>query len=551
MNTEREDSNAMREGEPEGRSVRIFTARRVVAMADRDPRAFACLGEWIVGTGEVGELRGRFPGASVTDLGDAVVVPGFNDAHQHPTMTAEDLLHVDLSPAKVRSRTEIVGELRAQAAGTPAGGWVRGSRYDHTKSSAGAVITRADLDEVSSEHPVLVVHVAAHWGVVNSAGLRAAGLADDSEPPPGGELGRDAAGRLNGVLYEQALFDLAYPALARREPVAAPSTLEDRLRGLRQAQRMMHAAGITSAGDAMVGPADIELLQAAAERGELTLRVNMLLAHPHLDHLRRLRLRTGFGGTRLRLGGVKAFVDGAVAGGTCLVDEPYVGSDDHGIQTVSDAELGEIVRKVHDAGSRLAVHANGDRAIRLLLDKIEAARAVHPRVGVRHRIEHCTMVDADIVERMRGLGVIAVPFGSYIAFHGDKLVGYYGMKRLERMFAHRTLLDAGIPVAGSSDYPCGPYEPLLALQSCVTREAADGTVLGGSQRITPREALALYTTGSAYASDEATVKGRLAPGFLADFVALDDDPLQVDPHRLSRVGVRETWVGGERVWSAP
>ena len=530
--------------------VRIFTAHRVIAMTDRRPEAFACLGEWIVATGRVAELRERYPDADVTDFGDATVVPGLNDAHQHPTMAAEDLLHADLSPDRVRTRAEIIVTMRERVASTPAGDWVRGSRYDHAKASGGQVLTRDDLDEVSTEHPVLVVHVAGHWGVVNSRGLQVAGLTDGSEDPPGGELGRDGAGRLNGVLYEQALFDLAYPAVARGEPVIPPSGLDDKLRALARYSAMLHAAGITSAGDALVGPDGVELLQAARRRGELTLRVSMLIAYPHFDTMRRLGLSTGLGDSRLRIGGIKAFVDGAVAGGTCLLEGEYAGGGGHGIQTVTRKELTDLVRDVHDSGSRIGVHANGDRAIGLLLDAIEEADTANPRPGARHRIEHCTVVNDEIIARMRRLGLVAVPFGSYVAYHGDKLLGYYGKERLERMFAHRSLLDAGVAVAGSSDYPCGPYEPLLALQSCVTREAADGTVLGGSQRITAGEALALYTTGSAYAAGEEDVKGRLAPGYLADFVVFDEDPLAVDPRRLARIAVRQTWVGADQVWAA-
>jgi len=149
---------------------------------------------------------------------------------------------------------------------------------------------------------------------------------------------------------------------------------------------------------------------------------------------------------------------------------------------------------------------------------------------------------------MKALGAIAVPFGSYIDYHGGKLLDWYGPKRLERMFAHRSFLDFGVAVAGSSDYPCGPFEPLRALQSCVTRMGWDGTPLGLSQRISAYEALSLYTVNAAYASDEDHIKGRLAPGYVADFVVLDRDPLTIDPSHLKTIGVRATYVGAQSVW---
>jgi hypothetical protein len=161
------------------------------------------------------------------------------------------------------------------------------------------------------------------------------------------------------------------------------------------------------------------------------------------------------------------------------------------------------------------------------------------------------IINDQIVAAMRELGTVAVPFGQYPAAHGDKLRAYYKPERIERMFAHRTLLDAGIPVAGSSDYPCGPLEPLYAMRSCVTRADRDGRVFGESQRISARQALALYTTGAAFASAEERSKGRLAPGYLADFVVLGEDPLAARGDRLAEIPVLQTWVGGRPVWSAP
>ena len=151
---------------------------------------------------------------------------------------------------------------------------------------------------------------------------------------------------------------------------------------------------------------------------------------------------------------------------------------------------------------------------------------------------------------MKKLGMIGVPFGSYVHYHGGNLLKWYGAERAERMFAHRSFLDLGVAVAGSSDYPCGPFEPLLAMQSCVTRRGHDGASIGPSQRITPLEALQLYTTGGAYASGEQDSKGRLAPGYLADFVVLGADPTAVPHDEIAAIPVRATYVGGRQVWPA-
>ncbi|GAA3567520.1 amidohydrolase [Amycolatopsis ultiminotia] len=528
-------------------SVQIVTARRIVTMDGTEPPALAIRGEWITALGDPGDLRREFPAAEVHDFGAATVVPGFNDAHQHPSICAAQSLQVELSPARIRSTADLAEALRDRAARTAPGDWIIGCGYDPFRSNGGRDLTRADLDAACAEHPVLVVHVTLHAGVVNTRGLERAGLADASTPPPGGQLGRDAAGRLDGVVHDQALYDLAFPAFTPRPTVIKEPGTTELAAAFARHVRDLHAAGLTSVGDALVGPAEWRVLRRLEQEDRLTLRVNALAAYDHFDHFR-ADPGAATPQSRLRLGGVKTFADGAVNGGTCLVEEPIEGTDSHGLARVTAAELTEIVRHVHHAGWRICVHANGDRAIRRVLDAVDHAQAEYPRRDPRHRIEHCSIIDDRILTRMRHHGMVAVPFANYAAAHGDKLTRYYGTRRVERMFAHRALLDAGVAVAGSSDHPCGPGEPLFALQSCVTRRAPDGALFGASQRITVQEALALYTTGSAYASGEETTKGRLAPGYLADFTVLAGDPFATDAEELARVPVRETWVGGQRVW---
>jgi hypothetical protein len=344
-------------------------------------------------------------------------------------------------------------------------------------------------------------------------------------------------------------MNVIYPATARAGSPLRPSPPEDRLRGLTRAIGLWHAAGLTSVCDALIAPDDIALLRRAREDGLLTMRVGMLLSIDHYAKARALGVGSGFGDDMLRLVGVKAFIDGAIGGRTCLLSEPYADTGGHGLQTTSTEELFANVRAVHGDGNRIGVHANGDAAIRLVLGAFEAAQRETPRPGLRHRIEHCSVVDDDILARMKALGAIAVPFAGYVAYHGGALNTWYGAERTERMFAHRSFLDAGVTVAGSSDYPCGPYEPLLGLQSMVTREGLDdGEPVGPSQRVTAEEALRVFTLGSAEAEGADGVKGRLVPGHLADFVVLGRNPLTVDPHGIAEIPVLATYVGGEPVY---
>ncbi|MEU5954472.1 amidohydrolase [Streptomyces sp. NPDC047525] len=510
-----------------------------------EPEMIAVADGRVRATGSVAVLRDRFPGAEEVDFGDATLVPGLNDAHIHLVMTAEDLLHLDLSAAAVDGVDGLLATVAAEAARTPAGAWVRGSRYDDVKTGP---LTRTELDRVAPDHPALVVHVAGHWGVVNSAALRELRIDEDTPDPDGGAYGRGADGRLDGRLVERALMNVVYPATARGDTALAPSSVQDKLRGLGRAQELWHAAGLTSVCDALIAPDDIALLQRARSAGELTLRVGMLLSIDHYAKARALGVGSGFGDDLLRLVGVKAFLDGAVGGRTCLLSEPFADHGGHGLQTTSTEELFTHVRAVHRDGNRIGVHANGDAAIRLVLDAFEEAARELPRPGLRHRIEHCSLVDEEILGRMRQLGAIAVPFAGYPGYHGGALNTWYGADRTERMFAHRSFLDAGVAVAGSSDYPCGPYQPLLGLQSMVTREGMDdGVPVGPGQRVSAAEALRIFTLGSAEAEGTEQYKGRLTAGQLADFVVLHENPLMIDPHGIAGIAVRATYVGGERV----
>jgi predicted amidohydrolase YtcJ len=523
--------------------VQIFTAETALAA----PAAFAVANGTVLSTGEVDELRQRFPTAEITDFGSGVLIPGLIDAHTHLGMTAENLLHLDLSASATPTRDSLLAALRAEAErlhGRP--GWVRGSRYDDVKTGT---ITRWDLDAAVPDRPAFVHHVAAHWGVLNSRGLEVLGITDPDSAPVGGSYGVDEHGELDGKLYERALMNVMGSATGVGEVSIPEASLTQRLEGVARGNRMFHAAGLTAVCDALASPEDIELYQAARADGRLTLRMGMLLSINHYDKMRDLRTKSGFGDDFLRIVGVKTFVDGAIGGRTCLLGEPFADSDYHGLQTTPTDTLNEQVEQVHADGNRVGIHANGDEAIRIALAAIERAQKKYPRPALRHRIEHCSLIDDAILEKLKELDVVAVPFAGYPAYHGGALNRWYGTERAGRMFAHRSFLDAGIPVAGSSDYPCGPFEPLVGIQSMVTRTGLDdGEVVGPGQRISVTEALRIFTRGSASACGAADRLGSLAPGYAADFVVLDRDISAVAPDEISRAVVQATFVSGVQVY---
>jgi predicted amidohydrolase YtcJ len=518
------------------------------AQGGREPEAFAMTGEIITATGDLSELRDRFPYAEVLDFGDATIIPGLNDAHTHLALTAGDALHLDLSHAAVGSVTGLLDTVAAEVGATSAGDWVKGSRYDDEKTG---IVLRDDLDRIAAESPVIVTHVAGHWAVVNSAGLEWLGIEETTTDPDGGRYDRYPDGRLNGRLVERALMNVSMPATARGGRFIPGDTVEDLQIGAARTIAQWNAAGLTSICDALISPQDIGILSAVRNDGGLGLRVGMLLSIDHYDKAAALGIGSGFGDDRLRLIGVKAFLDGAIGGRTCLLSEPFTDPNYQGVQTTSTEELRSAIERIHSDGNRIGVHANGDAAIRLVLDAFEDVSARIPRPGLRHRIEHCSLIDDDILERMSRLGAIAVPFAGYAGYHGGALNSWYGTERMGRMFAHRSFLDSGVTVAGSSDYPCGPFQPLFGLQSLVTRTGVDdGAEVGPSQKVSAAEALSIFTLGSAEASGEEAFKGRLAPGYLADFTVLGENPLTIDPHGIADIAVRATYVGGDEVYSA-
>jgi predicted amidohydrolase YtcJ len=514
---------------PEGQALAIKGGRFLKVGSDREIRTLGGRKTKSIA------LRGR------------TVTPGFIDSHQHLSQYGTDLLQLDCGPRRCPSLAQITEMVLKEAKRKPRGEWIRGVGYDDTKVRDRKILTRRDLDEVAPGHPVFIQQVSGHWGVVNSKALEVGGVRENTPDPMGGAYGRDPeTGKLNGILYEQAEFAFVFEGTTGRPPIIPPFSLKERVKGMGRACTLYLASGITSVHDALVSAGTLETYQAAVKSGDLRLRVYLLISVEYLPHLRALKLRTGFGNEYLKIGGVKILADGGIAGRTAYLSEPYIGSKDRGVLALESAEvLQELIRQGHRAGFQVCVHANGDRAIEMALKGFEKALGEFPRRDHRHRLEHCTVVNPGILRRIKKLQLIVTPFGSYVHHHGEKMIPYYGPGRVAMMFAHRSFLDYGIGVSGASDSPCGPYQPLLAIQSCVTRKSAAGEVLGAKQRITVDEALYLYTMASAYAAFEENLKGSITPGKLADLVVLGEDPRRVNPDEIKDIPVEMTMVGGE------
>jgi hypothetical protein len=480
--------------------------------------------------------------ARKVDLAGKSVLPGFIDAHSHPASAG--LSHLRSVDAALPSIAAIQQALRERAARTPKGEWVIAFKYDDTKTSDGRRLTRKDLDEAVPEHPAAVAHRGGHTLYVNSLALARAQITRESTDPAGGRFDRDPqTGELTGRLEESA---------AERVESLIPSTVTaaDRRAGVKLISEMMSRAGITTVHDAYTSPADLVAYQDARDAGELRVRVYALMGHFHLDKMLAAGMRTGLGDEWVRVGPMKMTCDGSISERTARLSEPYVGRpNDYGIIVTDKAELYAKARKAHENGWQIGIHANGDVAIGMTLDIYEQLAEEIPRRDPRFRIEHCTLVNDRLIARMKRLGVIPNPFGTYVYYHGEKM-REYGAERLQRMFALRSFLDAGLKPTMTSDYPPGPFEPMMALQSMVTRTDMNGTTWGGNQKITVEEAIRIGTMHGAYASFEEHVKGSLTPGKLADLVVLARDPMSTPADELIRIPVERTMAGGKWVWES-
>lgn len=474
------------------------------------------------------------------DLEGKTVLPGFIDAHSHPSSAG--VRHLRMVDCDLRSIAAIQEALRDRAAKTAARDWVLGFKYDDTKTSDGRPLTLADLDSAVPHHPVFVQHRGGHTAWVNSAALNKAGITDKTPDPPGGRIDRDpATGRATGHLRENAKASVW--TLVGFKP-----TPEDYREGVKLISKMMSRTGLTSVTEAQGTPEDLRAYQEAHASGDLLLRAYCLINYRFMDQMLAAGVHTGLGNDWVRVGAIKMVCDGSISERTARVSEPYIGRpDDHGILVASEEELYAIARKAHANGWQLGTHANGDIAIDLTLRVYERLQREMPRPDPRYRLEHCTVINENLVRRIKALGAIPTPFSTYAYYHGEKMKEY-GAERVNSMFALRSFLDAGIRATQASDYPPGEFAPMMALQSEVTRTDTKGNVWGPKQRITVEEAIRVGTINGAYASYEESLKGSIEPGKLTDLVVLGRDPIKEPPASLITIPVERTMVGGKWVF---
>ena len=531
----------------------IITMAATATASAQKPTALAIHGDQIVWTGERKD-HGNWLGADteVHELGDRALLPGFIDAHGHLTYLAATLKWANLASPPVGQVVDmstlqgtLADYITEQA--IPPGTWVIGNGYDDSLLKEQRHPDRDDLDAVSSQHPIALIHVSGHLTAVNSAALRTVNIDAETLDPAGGHIRRrPGSSEPNGVLEETA----TYPIRAvMQQPSGNPIT------DIETALNVYASNGITTAQDGAIGAGAAELLSMMDRDQLLTLDVVIypIVGSPAQDV--RLDYRFSHYQNRLKVGGVKLILDGSPQGKTAYLSAPYAvpppgqNQDYLGYPTHTAAAVDAMVGHYLSHDIPVIAHANGDAAAQMLIDAVAAAGATEPVADHRTVMIHAQTVREDQLDQMARLGIVPSYFSAHTFYWGDwHRDSVLGVERAQRISPTRSSAERGMPFTVHNDTPIVPPDMLRLLWATTNRLTRSGQVLGAKQRLNTYEALVAITRDAAYQYFEEDRKGTLVAGKLADLVVLSGNPLELDRTRLLELDVPETWSHGTRVF---
>jgi predicted amidohydrolase YtcJ len=509
------------------------------AMAVRDDKIF-CIGsiEHIML-----DCGGSNSEAEVVQLKGLFVMPGFNDAHTHLGSAGRDKLTLDLKGTD--SLAELQQRVRVAAAQRKPGEWIVGSGWDQTRWPEKTFPRRQELDEVSPNNPVFLVHISGHVGVANSLALKHTEITEDTKNPTGGEIERDADGIPTGMFKEGSAMEFVEQKIPER-------TEEERRHGIEMVLQELGRNGVTSAQDNSDWE-DFLVYHQLKEEKKLTVRITEWL--PFMAPLTELQNMRSEGGTTdpwLKTGALKMVTDGALGSRTAALIAPYSDApDDSGITTIAPEKLKAMALERDKLGFQLAFHAIGDHANRVALDVFESVQRVNGTRDRRDRIEHAQVVAPEDIERFGTLHVIASMQPSHQSNDMRWAEQRLGPERVKGAYAWNSIQKAGARLAFGTDYPVESINPFRGLYACITRELPEGGPAGGWQpqeKISLDDCIRAYTSGSAYAQFEEGKKGELKVGEYADFIILSQDLTKAAPKDLLNTEVLRTIVGGRTVY---
>jgi predicted amidohydrolase YtcJ len=521
--------------------------------AVRRAQAIAVRGDRIQAVGENADiLKLKGPSTQIIDLGGKFLMPGFNDAHAHLSAGGFDRLNVNLTG--VKSLEEFRERVRARIAKAAPGEWILGGGWDENLWPVKTVPTRWDIDEVSGGHPVFLERVDGHIAVANTRALQLASITIASRDPKGGKIDRDSNDQPNGILRETA-------RAAVRDAIPEP-THDQRRQAMESALAEAAQWGVTSVQDNSQSWEDFKILEEIEKDGKLTARISEWLPfNDPLEQLDTKRKQHPQSDLMLHTGMLKGFMDGSLGSHTAALIEPYADDPANvGLPQYDPAKLNEMTTDRMLAGYQIGFHAIGDKGAQLALDAFAAAvkaakakkvKAANGSDDYRLRIEHAQVVTPLEVVKFRDLKVIASMQPCHLLTDMKWAQARLGEKRAAHSYAWAEFLNRGVVLAFGTDYPVEPLSPFRGLYAATNRKSEDGKQeYFPEQKISMDQALAAYTTGSAFAEFDEKQKGLIVPGMLADFVVLDRDVTAVVPAKLLQTKVVRTVVGGKTVYEA-
>jgi predicted amidohydrolase YtcJ len=530
----------------------VLTGGNIITLQTKGDRAeaVAIKDNLIVAVSKASDIK-KYIGAKtkVIELNGQTVTPGFNDVHQHPSpVYSFEEPYAVLELDTVTSMKNLIALLKKKAAITPKGMMIRGVGYNETH--LGGQPIRDSLDKASTDHPIQISHVSGHLSAANSFLMDINGIDENTKDPAGGAFERyPGTNKPDGICKESAAGYLHHAKNIVYPPKPTP---EQQMAGYRLYFHNVLASGITSIGDAWTSPDKVKVYRELAAEG-FPLRFNLIIGVDYLDQVlsgKIQRTQTDY----LRIATIKVFHGNSLSGKTCWLYQPYdminpaTGKKDYyGIPPArSQAALDSLFLKIHQAGLQIACHSNGDREIDMVIKAIEFAQKNSPRSNARHRIEHCSITNQEILDHIKADGIIPV-FHCYMYELGDKMLAY-GPQRMAMLHPTKTAQQMGIIYALHSDAPVSPYPAMIRLGSAVTRKSKEGVVIGANQCIDAEDAIKAYTYAGAYTTFEENTKGLIKPGMFADLIVLDKDPTKVNPDDIKDIKVNTTIVAGKIVY---
>lgn len=527
----------------------VLLGGRIATMdaAGTEHTALAALHGRIVALGDDAAIRDLIgPGTTVLHAEGRRVLPGIVDSHAHPDAYAVRLRTWTLvSPDRVRTRDELLRTIRDRCAALPPGRWAAFYRLNERQS--GGYPTLAELDAASHGRPVFILRTDGHLGLANSAAFAACGIGAETPDPPFGRFDRLPDGTLTGLVRETA-------AHVFLNAVHGQDSEADIADGMEMVQDQCLAAGITSVANSLCPSKAIRAYQEMRRDGRWRMRMGIIASgrdEPLIPHLIGAGIRSGFGDEWLRLIGVEWCPDCSTSGRTAAYWEPYLGTPipgepqpNTGMLLYEKEDLTRRATAAHAAGLQVMIEGVGDRGIDFALDVMEAALAAHPVADHRMRVEHCCYVTPPILQRLKRGGFVDSSATGFMDELGEAYVANRGQEPMRWMWPHRSLIDAGVPAPGHSDFAVCRVSPWTAIAAMVTRRTTTGADLDAREAVTPLEALRAYTWLGAWAQREETEKGSLELGKLADLIVLDRDVLAYEPAEIAGTQVTATVVGG-------